>query len=47
MLLGKLGDAKKLLKNAIQLGIKNIDIFYNFDGIKKGATISCKRNKEG
>ena len=44
---GEIIGCQEVVKKAIQLDIKNIDIFYDYAGIKEWATGSWKRNKEG
>ena len=44
---GEILGCQEVAKKAIQLGIKNIDIFYDYAGIAEWATGSWKRNKEG
>ena len=44
---GEIIGCQETCKKAIQLGIKDIDIFYDYAGIKEWATGSWKRNKEG
>ena len=44
---GEIYACKEIVKKAIELGIKNIDIFYDFAGIEKWATGEWKRNKKG
>ena len=44
---GEIYACKETVKKAIELGIKNIDIFYDFAGIEKWAIGEWKRNKKG
>ena len=44
---GEIIASQETIKKAIELGIKNIDIFYDYSGIEKWATGEYKRNKEG
>ena len=44
---GEILGCQETCKKAIQLGIRDIDIFYDYAGIKEWATGSWKRNKEG
>ena len=44
---GEIIACQETIKKAIELGIKNIDIFYDYSGIEKWATGEYKRNKEG
>ena len=44
---GEISGCKEVAKKAIQLGIRELDIFYDYAGIKEWATGSWKRNKEG
>ena len=43
---GEVLASKEVIKKAIELKIKNIDIYYDYEGIKKWATGEWKRNKE-
>ena len=48
--LGSVGSqiaaSKETIKKAIELGVKNIDIFYDYDGIEKWATREWKAKNE-
>ena len=44
---GEILACQEAVKKAIELGIKSIDIFYDYAGIEMWATGSWKRNKEG
>lgn len=44
---GEILACQKTIEKAIELGIKSIDIFYDYIGIEKWATGEFKRNKEG
>jgi ribonuclease HI len=44
---GEIIGCQEVAKKAIQLGIRDIDIFYDYDGVKEWATGRWKRNKEG
>jgi len=44
---GEIIGCQETCKKVIQLGIKDIDIFYNYAGIEGWATGSWKRNREG
>ena len=44
---GSIVGCQEACKKAIQLDIKDIDIFYDYDGIKEWATGNWGRNKEG
>ena len=44
---GEISGCKEVAKKAIQLGIRELDIFYDYAGIKEWTTGSWKRNKEG
>ena len=44
---GEILACQKTIEKAIELGIKSIDIFYDYSGIEKWATGEYKRNKEG
>lgn len=43
---GEIIACQKTIEKAIELGIKSIDIFYDYIGIEKWATGEFKRNKE-
>ena len=43
---GEIIACQETIKKAIELGIKSIDIFYDYIGIEKWATGEFKRNKE-
>ena len=44
---GEILACQEVTKKAIQLGIKNIDIYYDYSGIEEWATGRWKRNEEG
>ena len=44
---GEILSSQETIKKAIELGIKDIDIFYNYAGIEEWAMGRWKRNKEG
>lgn len=44
--LGEVEASKKAIETAIQLGYKNIEIYYDYQGIEKWATGEWKRNNE-
>ena len=43
---GQILASQETVKKAIELGIKNINIYYDLDGIKKWATGEWKRNND-
>ena len=44
---GEIKAAEETIKKAIELGIKSIDIFYDYEGIHRWATGEWKTNKYG
>ena len=44
---GEIIACQEAVKKAIELGIKNIDIFYDYSGIERWATGEWKRNRQG
>lgn len=44
---GEIMGAKKAMKFCIENNIKNIDIYYDYEGIEKWCTGIWKANKEG
>ena len=42
---GEIKDSEETIKRAIELGIKNIDIYYDYEGIHKWSTGEWKTNK--
>ena len=44
---GEIISCQEVIKKAIELGVKDIDIFYDYSGIEKWATGKWKRNKPG